>query len=68
MNTTAENYDSDLDEVAELLGLDDLSNVQDLKHAYDALNNTWVEGISLTEWVRRARQWFTPANAATLAE
>ena len=60
--TTAADYDEHLelaeDLVAESRGLPDGSYAERLddesKSVGDRLNNTWVEGITIEEWVRRA--------------
>ena len=60
--TTHDSYDDDL-ALAEALvanarGLPDDAyaqrDTQEAKHVGDSLNNAWVAGITVTEWIRRA--------------
>ena len=55
--TTTENYDDDYDKalsvIAATVDLNDCDGNQ-RNWCIDALNDSWVEGISITEWVNRA--------------
>ena len=62
--TTHQDYDRDFETVKTELGIGGAFESEAEKSAGDAINNTWVEGITLAAWINSVRlhPWYSAAD------